>query len=79
MSSDKYIGEVVLLPTGNDILTLTRVIQDLQDKLQKTANELEEAKRDSERYYRWWQEDAVRRQNLEDEIKLRDEKEANRA
>ena len=64
MSSEEYQGDIVLLPTGNDILTLTRVIQGLQDKLQKTANDLEEAKDDAERYRQWWLEERGNIRNL---------------
>jgi hypothetical protein len=64
MSSEEYKGDIVLLPTGNDILTLTRVIQGLQDKLQKTANDLEISEHDAEQYRKWWLEERENTRNL---------------
>jgi multidrug resistance efflux pump len=63
----------------DDISALLRIIREQQALIDDTKQQLDDAKKDAERYHRWWHEEITTRQNLEDEIKLRDEKEAKRA
>ena len=59
----------------DDIAALLRIVREQQGIIDDLKDQLDKAERDASRYHEWWQEDAIKRQNLEDEIKLWDEKE----